>query len=882
MKRIITLFTLLLLVFSVEIFAQSPTYFNYQAVIRDNSGGLLVDRLVHVKIAIREGNVSGPIAYQEVHSVTTNTFGLVNLVVGAGAPLQGTMPTVDWVANPHFIDIELDANNTGVYTQMGTTQILSVPYALHSRTVQFNDDADADPTNEIQTFVLQNNELYLDNNGNGGFMVNLNPYLDNTDNQVLSVFDSTTTIRNMLISGGNKVTFSIADNDNDSINEIQQVSILNDTIYLSRGGFIDLKPYLDNTDEQTLTLANDTLVISGSNDTISLLDYRQRLTLQNDTLTLSGSMDTLNLVPYLDNTDEQTLTLTNDTLVISGSNDTISLTSYLDNTDEQTLMLANDTLVISGSYDTISLSNYRQELSLNGDTLLISGGNSIVLPPDSDGDSTNEVQSLSLNGNELTLSISEDTLDLSGYLDNTDNQALSLVNDTLVISGSNDTISLVPYKQILSVSNDTIFLTDGGFVELPSPASIPDLERVGDSINVQGSFTRVSVNDNDADSTNELQTLTFSNDTLILSETQDTIDFSGYSLRIDTNAADIASLYIELDNDSTFLNDLIDSNLVLIGANQTLATGASNLANQNAIDIADLNAELDEDSTNFDTLISNLQSTQQMSDSMLYAKIASDSTNFDTLVAANATDISNLEIRVANDSTNFDTLITNLRSDLSDTSSTLRGLISAASTQASSDLSDTASALRMYTNMVSSQDSGVVHGALTDTASDIRTDYSARFAQLTSDLTDSSQAIRNTINTVIEYVSLNCIYDSSTVGSDLPNSFYFPFSGVHALKNLQNISSSMIMPYDGEVISATVRTDQNLPFNLLKFYKNGVYSNSNIGSGLSAGVFNKSNFSGTTAQKSFSRGDLIQFRFETIAASSSQKIYILIELSYDR
>jgi hypothetical protein len=42
------------------------------------------------------------------------------------------------------------------------------------------------------------------------------------------------------------------------------------------------------------------------------------------------------------------------------------------------------------------------------------------------------------------------------------------------------------------------------------------------------------------------------------------------------------------------------------------------------------------------------------------------------------------------------------------------------------------------------------------------------------------------------------------------------------------------------------------------------------------------NFAGTTEQKSFSRGDLIQFRFETITASSSQKFYILIELFYDR
>ena len=140
MKKLITLLTIFFAVLSTTIYAQSQPYFNYQAVIRDNTGGLLINRLVNLKIAIREGNATGTISYQEVHTTTTNAFGLVNLVVGAGAPLQGSMPAVNWGDDTHFIDIELDANNTGVYTQMGATQILSVPYSLNARTVEFNDD----------------------------------------------------------------------------------------------------------------------------------------------------------------------------------------------------------------------------------------------------------------------------------------------------------------------------------------------------------------------------------------------------------------------------------------------------------------------------------------------------------------------------------------------------------------------------------------------------------------------------------------------------------------------------------------------------------------------------------------------------------------------
>ena len=845
MKKIITLLTILFAVLSTTTFAQSQPYFNYQAVIRDNTGGLLVNRLVNIKIALREGNASGTIAYQEVHTTTTNSFGLVNLVVGAGAPLQGTMPTVNWGDDTHFIDIELDANNTGVYTQMGATQILSVPYALHARTVEFNDDADADPTNEIQQFVLQNNVLYLDNGGN---FINLNPYLDNTDNQVISVFDSTTTIRNMLISGGNKVTFSVADIDNDSINELQTVFLLNDTIFLNRGGFVDLKPYLDNTDEQNLTLSNDTLVITGSNDTLSLSDYRQNLTLANDTLVISGSNDTISLVSYLDNTDEQNLTLLNDTLVITGSNDTISLSEfrqelslsndtlslsgsnfvvlppdddgdstneiqtlslmndtlyldlsgdtidlvpYLDNTDEQNLTLQNDTLVITGSNDTISLSEFRQELSLNNDTLSLSGSNFVVLPPDADGDSTNEIQTLSLMNDTLYLDLSGDTIDLLPYLDNTDEQTLSLLNDTLVISGSSDTISLISYldntdNQILTISNDTIYLEDGGFVELPAGIATPDLNRTGDNINIVGSPVNISIRDNDADSTNEIQRLSFLNDTLILSISEDTIDLSGYSLRIDTNSSDIASIYIELDSDST----------------------------------------------NFDTLISDLSSTQEMADSMIYAKIASDSTNFDTLIEDLASNLSDTASAIRTDLASevtvlYATMVADsnvVHSALVDTAGDLRTAIGASLTSANSTLSDTASAIRtdlasevstLNSRMVA--DSNVVHSALVDTAGDLRTAIGASLTSANSTLSDTASAIRTDLASEVSTLNSRMVTDSNVVHSALidSSSALRTFSSTIATNRSNTVQSALSDTASAlrTAISANSGTDnQNLTF----------------------------------------------------------------------
>lgn len=113
--------------------AQVPQAFDFQAVARDAGGNVLSAQPLSVRFSIHSGTASGPIAYQEVHGATTSAFGLFSLSVGQGVAVQGSFAAVPWGSAPHFLQVELDAS--GSYVDMGTSQLLSVPYALHAGSV---------------------------------------------------------------------------------------------------------------------------------------------------------------------------------------------------------------------------------------------------------------------------------------------------------------------------------------------------------------------------------------------------------------------------------------------------------------------------------------------------------------------------------------------------------------------------------------------------------------------------------------------------------------------------------------------------------------------------------------------------------------------------
>jgi hypothetical protein len=122
------------LLLGVLSFAQTPQLTNYQGVARDGSGNTLANQSVSVRFRIRQTTANGTVVYNENHNTTTNSFGLFNLPLGGGNATNGNFSTIDWANGPYFLEVSFDASGGTNYVVMGTSQLLSVPYALYAET----------------------------------------------------------------------------------------------------------------------------------------------------------------------------------------------------------------------------------------------------------------------------------------------------------------------------------------------------------------------------------------------------------------------------------------------------------------------------------------------------------------------------------------------------------------------------------------------------------------------------------------------------------------------------------------------------------------------------------------------------------------------------
>ena len=131
MKRTLTIFAAVLL--TATIFAQAPEKMSYQAVVRDANNDLVTDTQVGMQISILQGAVDGAPVYVETQTPTTNANGLVSVEIGGGTVESGDFTAIDWSAGPYFIKTETDPAGGTDYTITGTSQLLSVPYALYAK-----------------------------------------------------------------------------------------------------------------------------------------------------------------------------------------------------------------------------------------------------------------------------------------------------------------------------------------------------------------------------------------------------------------------------------------------------------------------------------------------------------------------------------------------------------------------------------------------------------------------------------------------------------------------------------------------------------------------------------------------------------------------------
>ncbi len=167
MKKITTILSLIIAIFT---FAQVPQGISYQAIALNISGSPVVSGNVGIRLSVLDNSVTGTNLYTETHTKTTNAQGLFNLVIGQGAATSGTFSTINWGTNSKFLKVELDVAGGTNYVLVGTTQLLSVPYALFAEKVgsiagnnNINDEINDNKFTNFCFYNTSDNKTYVFN-----------------------------------------------------------------------------------------------------------------------------------------------------------------------------------------------------------------------------------------------------------------------------------------------------------------------------------------------------------------------------------------------------------------------------------------------------------------------------------------------------------------------------------------------------------------------------------------------------------------------------------------------------------------------------------------------------------------------------------------------
>lgn len=263
------LFIIVMVLFTaLNIHAQAPNSINYQALARNAQGVALVNKTVNVRISIRSGSEVGPVVYEETHLLNSGNYGLLNLQIGKGAVLSGVFSSINWGATTQFLEVEMDPLGGSNFQLLGTSQLVSVPYALYSNTAlnTINGDGDNNPTNEIQSLSFSNHQLSISNGNTVTIPDEVNDADADPQNEIQTLSQAGNTI-SLSKNGGSVTIMPVPDADADPTNEIQTLSQNGNTISLSKnGGSVTI-----NTNDADADPTNEIqqLSINGNNLSIS-------------------------------------------------------------------------------------------------------------------------------------------------------------------------------------------------------------------------------------------------------------------------------------------------------------------------------------------------------------------------------------------------------------------------------------------------------------------------------------------------------------------------------------------------------------------------------------------------------------------------------------
>ena len=353
---------------SFTFLSQSPEGINYQAVMR-NGLTLAANQNINVKFELKKvtglGGV-GPIVYTETHNVITNSLGLVNLTIGEGIADPSNVTNFDLI-------------------DWGSDQ-----YFL-ATSVDFNGGTNFQFFGEQRLMSVPYALYSKEASSITGGMPDIS-----TDG----------TPGNITIDNGSTLLINVDDSDADPSNELNTGIQLNGTNIeiTDNGGTLseDLSPLLGTDDQNIQGSSFDNIT---NNLTIGIENGNSE-TVDLSGLANSGSDD--------QNIQGSSFDITSNNLTIgieNGTSETIDL-SNLDNsgTDDQNIQ--------GSSFDNIT----------NNLTIGIENGTDETIDLSALDNTGTDDQQLTLNQNTLTLEDGGTPIDLTQFLDNTDNQQINTFN----------------------------------------------------------------------------------------------------------------------------------------------------------------------------------------------------------------------------------------------------------------------------------------------------------------------------------------------------------------------------------------------------------------------------------------------------------------------
>ena len=622
--------------------AQVAEGVNYQAVARDNNGNILGNQVISVRFGLISGTSTGILEYEEEYNViTTNQFGLFNLIIGQGANTgngaTSSFANLDWGNARHFLKVEIDAGNG--FENLGTTELVSVPYAQYAKSagnplkagdgIELRNDSiintgDLSNTNEsISRFELVNDTLVILNEGNRIDTINLSK-LRSADSLRLQFAGNN--LYNLSIIGGNQIQFSTVDDDSDALNEIQSL-VLNataDTLRLTNGGIGVAVADLSISDNQQLSRNGKTIELTGdapsSVDLTSILGVDSLLSINDSTIRVynaDGStkdvvirgqaVDTSNTNELID-----TMYYSNATLkyVQQGVLDSVNLDS----------VAAGQRLVLRGLYLANRNRINQLQIQFSADSALtIQNRDSMdavvnqlnnLAAGDQDRDSLNErINSVQLLGDSLEIIENDSTfyVNLSKYSSlNTDEQNLLIRNDSLFIENGDSGIYLGIYSDTAAINAlQTELNALSANVSEDSALTIQNRDSIDAVVN---QLNNLAAGDQDRDSLNErISRMFIRNDSIIVVEADSTYSVDLSSL----NNTGTDNQRLRISNDSILIErgDGIDIAYIMDSIRQNTSRiqldSARISVNFNAINL--LENRLDVDSIRLDNQETNLQ-----------------------------------------------------------------------------------------------------------------------------------------------------------------------------------------------------------------------------------------------------------------------------------